>query len=249
MSNLINVKLLFYVVLLMLPSPFVVAAEQESQFIGYAYDLKTGELHYQERHRRVIDASGSQVIYTDYVDAKNQVMAKRTVRSDGNSISEFELLDTVNRETLTVKRLEKKVILTQQFVNQLPDEVELKLSDGADNIIDAGFNDYVLTHWDALVSGEKKRFNFLSTERQSWIKFNVKSVGRREEESFTVHRFQMTLANPLIRFLMKPIKVDYYADSRELYRYQGISNLKRENGKNYSVRIEFPREDHQVLAQ
>jgi len=242
-------KAVFFIMPLLLWLPLMASAKQGSEFVGYAYDLKTGELQYQERHRRELDDVGNKVVYTEYIDANDQIMAKRVVRYKQDRVSKFELSDVVNQETVSVERLSEKVILKKQLSSENAENRELKLSVELDHIIDAGFNDYVLKHWDELTSGKKKQFNFLSTERKRWIKLSVKGAGSREDAGFTIRSFQMTVANPVIRLLMKPIKVEYYADTRELYRYEGISNLKRDNGKNYSVRIEFPREDYQALTQ
>lgn len=224
------------------------AVERGNQFVGYAYDLKTGALEYKERHRRVMDDKGNKVVYTDYLDANDKLIAKRLVRYSQTKVAEFELWDTLNQERVSAIRQAKSVVLKKQEANIPKTPQEFSLSRDTDNVIDAGFNDYVLKHWGELVSGEKKKFNFLSTERNRWILLELKAMDERQESGFTIRRFQMTVANPLIRLLMTPIKVDYYADTKELYRYEGISNLKRENGKNYSVRIEFPREEYQVLA-
>lgn len=220
---------------------------QGSQFVGYAYDLKTGELRYEERHRRITDGSGNKVVYTDYVDANEKELAKRIVRYQGDGIAKFELSDAITQETVSAIRKHEKVLL-KKTSDAVSTEREIELNVDLDNIIDAGFNDYVLNHWDELANGEKKRFNFLSTEREGWIRLMVKDAGVREESGYQIRSFQMTLANPMVRILMKPIKVEYYADMKELYRYEGISNLKRENGKNYSVRIEFPRKDYHDLV-
>lgn len=241
-------KFLFFILALLLISP-ALSAEQGDQFIGYAYDLKTGELEYKERHRRVLDNDDNKLVYTDYVDANDKLIARRKVRYTQDELVEFEMSDILNQETVSAKRQGQKVVLKKQEANDPPTQQELALNSDTDNVIDAGFNDYVLKHWDSLISGEKKKFNFLSTERNRWIVLELKGVDERQTSGFTIRRFQMTVANPLIRLLMTPIKVEYYADTRELYRYEGISNLRRKNGKNHSVRIEFPREDYKALAQ
>lgn len=232
-----------------------IAWADNSQFTGYAYDLRSGELCYQEQHFRRLDEQGQQQIYTRYIDPQNKVIAKRTVSYDGDQVVEFVLQDQRSQQIVSAIRSTDKVVVQKKALLSAAGDAHaqetlktttLKLKPSFNNVIDAGFNSYLLSNWQRLVSGEVLSFNFLSTERASWIKFRLKDGGLREEDGYPVRRFVMTVTNPMFRLLLKPIKVDYYADTKELFRYQGISNIKRENGKNYNVRIEFPRSGYQV---
>lgn len=226
-----------------------------SQFTGYAYDLRSGELCYQEQHFRSVDAQGQQQVYTRYTDPQNVIIAERTVNYVGDQVAEFALQDQRSQRAVSASRSAEQVVVKKQAIVVATDDVStaktlktttLRLKPQLTSVIDAGFNSYLLSNWQRLVAGEVLSFNFLSTERASWIKFRLKDGGLREEDGHQVRRFVMTVTNPMFRLLLKPIKVDYYVDTKELFRYQGISNIKRENGKNYNVRIEFPRSEYRV---
>lgn len=232
---------------ILIVSPELIAANAKDQFVGYAYDLDSGELQYLERHHRVFDGDNLTQMKSTYVDPQEQVIAQRSVQYQDDKVVRFELTDSVNNRAASAVLDDGAVVVERREQDTEKEPVVLPQKT-TESVIDAGFNNYVRRNWQPLLAGEVLKFYFLSTERASWVKIQLKYQGSVTEDGQEVAQFKMTAANPVIRMLMTPIKIDYYADTKELYRYQGISNLKQENGKNYRVRIEFPRSDYSGLV-
>lgn len=61
-----------------------------------------------------------------------------------------------------------------------------------------------------------------------------------ERKTDTELVFIMEPASMLLRVIADGIVVSYDRDSGALRRYEGISNIRDQDGENYQVRVEFP---------
>ncbi len=217
-------------------------------FTGFAYDMDGGQLLYTEHHQRLSVQSDQPILKTVFKDASGEVIAEREVVCDAEMmVQSFDMQDRRTGYREQVMRTGQSMTLIKTPVKQNSETEVISGSSINEVIIDAGFNSYVTRHWEALLSGKTMRFEFASVDRLDLLKLQVKHVGSSNENGFAIERFEMNAANFVIRLLLDPIQVDYYADSRELFRYQGISNMKDVEGGNYSVRIEFPRDAYVSL--
>lgn len=223
-------------------------AQADLSFTGYAYDLDNGQLLYTEHHQRLNENSDQPVLRTEFRDTDGEVFAEREVICDSDMmVQRFDMQDHRIGYREQVTRAAQSMTLIKTPVEQDSESEIIRDSRIAEVIVDAGFNSYVTRHWDKLLSGKTLRFEFASVDRLELLKLQVKHVGSASENGVAIERFEMNAANFIIRLLLDPIEVDYYADTRELFRYQGISNMKDAEGDNYSVRIEFPRDAYVSL--
>lgn len=224
-----------------------VGESKTTRFTGYAYDMESGQLMYTERHQRELMPDGSQRLQTSYVDARNQPFAERNIIGDDErGVTKFVMRDQRIGYSEKATRNDRVIELTKTERQEGTQRESLSDENVQDVVIDAGFNDYLTRNWDRLLSGETMRFRFANVDRLSLIKLQLKHVGTRVEKGFRIEAFEMNAANFFIRLLLTPISIQYYAEKRELFRYEGISNVKDEKGDNYEVRIEFPAQEYVI---
>jgi hypothetical protein len=106
-------------------------------------------------------------------------------------------------------------------------------------VIDAGFNAFVIRHFDALLSGATVPVEFLVPSRLKTIGFKISRVEDTAAAARGEVAFRLELGS-WFGFLLPHLDVRYDARTRVLRRYAGLSNLRDARGDNLEVRIDFP---------
>ncbi len=106
-------------------------------------------------------------------------------------------------------------------------------------VIDAGFDAFVIRHFDALLSGATVPVEFLVPGRLETIGFKIMRIEDTAAAARGEVAFRLELGN-WFGFLLPHIDVRYDARTRVLRRYVGLSNLRDARGDNLKVRIDFP---------
>ena len=113
------------------------------------------------------------------------------------------------------------------------------LPSAPDLVADAGFDEFVQAHWDALMSGRTLHMRFLLPSRLDDYAFQVQRArGELAQGSPTVV-FRLRLSG-LWGWFLPQIDVTYRMADHLLVRYDGISDLHDPSGNNYKTTIEFP---------
>lgn len=222
---------------------FCIAALQTSHaknLLGKAYDPESGELLYEEQHT-VTNAS----IHTRYLTPAGQLIATREVSFDQDQVRSFQLthhqLDRVEYVERQSDSIEIKVRADQENKS-----ARVKTRSDQQVTIDAGFSQLILNNWDRVTAGEKLTTDFVSTERLDLVKIAIRQRDAAlptELPADQLTAFEMTLANPLLSWLLSPVRVAYYSDNQQLAFYEGASNLYRADGSHFgTVRILFDRQ-------
>lgn len=107
-------------------------------------------------------------------------------------------------------------------------------------VIDDGFNAYVAEHWQSLLDGHKVPIQYLVPSRHTFYRFLIVKVDGAAPGEL---RLRMQFDYWFGRFLPH-VYVVYDVATRDLIRYEGISNIRDSAGDNVSVRIESPSADH-----
>ena len=118
-------------------------------------------------------------------------------------------------------RLDREVIIDQ------PD---------TDAVVDAGFDNFVRLQWQELAEGEEVRFPFRMVGRDDPIRMRAAREARCEDGKLCL---QIRLDSWLLGSLVDPIHLEYDADSQRLLRFEGISNLKSDQGRSQKVEIRY----------
>ena len=124
-------------------------------------------------------------------------------------------------------------------MNRAGDEKSAPLPTTRHLVIDAGFDAFVMHHFDALLSGATLPVEFLVPGRLKTIGFRIMRIKDTGAAARGEVAFRLELGS-WFGFLLPHIDVRYDARTRVLRRYVGLSNLRDARGDNLKVRIDFP---------
>jgi hypothetical protein len=211
-------------------------------YAGDAYDLTSGELLYRETH--YLSGSGDSrervVLYRCAEDGRP--FARKVLHDDGEPQSpNFDMVDARLGYREGVRRDgDGRVVYVQRGPDK-PEQAEV-LPKRDDSAIDAGFDIFVQRHWDVLVSGKTVSFPFLVPSRRTYYDFKVSKL---ENATSPANTLTIRLAlGAWYAFLLPHIDVTYDRTTRRLLSYQGLSNIRKGDGKNYVARMEYPAIGH-----
>ena len=218
------------------------AAGGETRFVGYAYAVDGDALVYTERHRESSAEDAETVLLSSYRDPDGQVFATREVRFAGlDPTPSFEMADTrIDYVEGAVDEGDR--LLVYKVVDGRREEKTLERGPRP-LVVDAGFDRFIQREWDLLQTGRFVRLDFVSCDRLALVPLRASKHTARETQYGTVSDFRLEPANWFIRFLVDSIRITYRDEDRTLLEYEGVSNMRRADGKNFRVRIFFPPEE------
>ena len=232
-----QMKMLMLVISL-LCCPTVFAAQLE-RMVGYAYDQKSKQLIYLERHQRWFDGDRLRFQSVDYEDANGVVFARKTLNYQGAlQRPDFALIDdrSGHIETLSYRNGDYLVGASKgNGASWRENTISQK-----NFVADAGFDRMIITRWDELMRGLTIDLPFLIPVAAKTVPFRLKKLS---DDSETV-TFRMSARSWLVRVLVAPIDVSYSKSDKRLVQYRGLSNLHNERLKNFKVVIEFPMQQY-----
>lgn len=116
-------------------------------------------------------------------------------------------------------------------------------------VIDAGFDEFVRAHWDALQDGDTLAVDFLVPSRLESLGFKLRRTGTTRIAGAPASVFRLSLGG-LIGFFAPDIEVSYRDADRRLMRFEGLTNIRADRKTNIVARIDFPpaRERREVDA-
>jgi len=209
------------------------------RMVGYAYDQKTEELLYLERHQRWFDGGRIRYQAVDYLDPEGTLFAQKTLSyDDAQERPNFALIDrrTGHIETLTYDENGYRVGACKGVGQSWRENI----IDQKDFVADAGFDRMIIARWDELMGGARIELPFLIPIAAKTVPFRLKMLATNPD-SVT---FRMSPRSWLVRMLVAPIDVSYSKSDKRLLSYRGLSNLHNDRLKNFKVSIEFPAAEH-----
>jgi hypothetical protein len=107
-------------------------------------------------------------------------------------------------------------------------------------VADAGFDEFIRRNWQPLLAGKSVPLRFAVPARLESIAFKVSHVGTADFGGEPAELFRLRLGGWL-GWIAPHIDVAYGRDSRRLLRFEGLSNLRTDDGgSQLQARIEFP---------
>ena len=208
-------------------------------FVGFATDVNHGRPSYAEEHEASYENGKPSRLTTTYRDELKNVIATRIVDFTQHAFTPDFRLE--NRRTGYVEGAERVDGGLRLYVRRATNEpIEEKIiSVSQPTVVDAGFNNFVQTYWDSLMTGRKLYLNFAVPSRLEYYGFRLYKEG---ETIFGGRRAVVVICdidNFMLRFLVKPIVLTYDIETTRLLSYEGISNISDEKGDNYFVKIAF----------
>ena len=107
-------------------------------------------------------------------------------------------------------------------------------------VADAGFDEFILRQWTPLVTGSSVPLRFAVPSRLQTLGFKVNRQASLQVGGEPAELFRLKLGG-ILGWIAPSIDVAYGRDSRRLLRFEGLSNLRTDDGRSQLVaRIEFP---------
>lgn len=238
-----NVSILSCVVVVAALTTNIAQAQTISlDYIGEAYDLEQPDkLLYREQHsltqRR--DNQGKLIPVTrqvEYFSADGELIAEKTNQyTNAATQPDFILKDLRHNYSEQSEQLAKGWRLTLlengTTSSKVIDDFDYEL------VIDAGFDDFIRKHWQALSAGKTVPFSFASVARQTSVNFEVEASN--PERLQQPLKITMTLRSSLLSWLLDPIKLEYQRSTQRLLRYRGLSNIQDNDQQGQQVDIRY----------
>lgn len=213
-----------------LPALHSPAAAALEHYEGQAYRLKGGQLLYRESHW--LQADGERLVL--YRCPTGEPFARKVV-SDGTPAPDFELVDARDgyREGVRTRDGQREVF-TQ--ANGKAGEQRKPLPSRSQQIIDAGFDAYIRQQWNTLTPSDTRQVAFVLPSRLDTLAFKLQP---RDSRDPAARSFRLSL-DAWYGAAIPGITVTYAQAGRRLLRFEGIGNIRDDQGDYPSVRIEFP---------
>ena len=233
--------------LLLLPPGAAATAAPPHDLHGYTGEAyaRDGRLLYREQHLIWRQHGRTQQLVL-YRCPDGSVFARKHLHADGDAATpQFRLRDAANGQGVSVQRDGARILVRYRAHSGAPVH-ERALPLPAHAIIDAGFDAYVLRHWESLLSGVTLHVRFPVPSRREWMDFTVRRVDNARAAASGSVSFRLRLGS-WFAFLLPHVDVRYRRADRRLLDYRGPSNLSDARGGNPWVDIRFPA--HQVHAE
>lgn len=207
---------------------------------GVAIDMESQEIIYREVHNEIHNTQGHVVTQTNFFDANENLIAERNLDfSKSKTSPAYSLKDL--RTGLKEEVTNKNGIFNITFKENKNSPTLNKLIEVPEPaIVDGGFNYFVKSEWENLMAGNTSHFNFISTARQDYYRFQLSKI--ESSNSGTQHEIiiKMEPANYILRALLDPIIITYNARTKRIINYTGISNIKDIEGGNHFASLSYP---------
>ncbi|MDF3983259.1 hypothetical protein P3W24_13220 [Luteibacter sp. PPL201] len=216
-----------------------------SHYSGVAYAAGSQTVRYREEHW-VFDDGGARERLVLYRCPDGRPFARKNVRYTNTAWTpdvDYDDARSGYRESVKVDgpRLSTTVVKNARAT---ADSTTLDVH--PDTVVDAGFDDFVRAHWDAITQSKGLTARFVVPSRGSDLRLNIRPDGDADAPS--VRRFRMAL-DGWLGGIAPTVTLLYTADTHRLVGFEGLSNVKGDDGKNQQVRIVFtPRDDQPPVS-
>ncbi len=234
----------FLIILLILSSTQAFAETRTNERTGYAHDLDSDTLIYTETHLETYEDNRIVSDKVTYKNAAGDVIAEKQVDyTENNTMPDFSLTNYVTGHQESASKQTSE--LTIAFAKNNSEDKKSKTIPLPDiGIIDAGFDQFIISNWEALVNEERLVRKMLIPSMRQFIEFRI-----YQEKIDTEQQRRILKVEPdsfLFRFLGDPLVLEYDMAQPKLLLFKGTSNMRDEKGKNLQVSISFPIDDYQL---
>ena len=215
--------------------------------VGYAYDKQTGKFLYSETHREINENGRLARATVTYRDTGGKVFAEKYIDFRKSLVMpDFHLVNEENGHVESARGTDEQLKILFRPASDANVQ-EASVETPRNGIIDAGFDRFIEQNWTSLVNGEVLEREFLIPSQLNFYTFEIAKIEKQPAGEFV---FELRVKSVLLQMFVTPVLVHYDAQTRSLLRYEGISNIRDEDGENFDVRIEFPQSDRiQVEAR
>jgi hypothetical protein len=213
------------------------AADPGLRVIGEARDISSGELVYREYHYTLTN-TGQHLV--EYRDTTGGVLASKLLDYSVAAIAPaVHQLDRRSGQWLYAQwqgpylsmghRVDYEAVLERQTIE-------------ADTtpVVDAGFDNFIRQHWAELIGGDSVNFDFAVPTRFGTVALSARRKSCDAAATPAgVTCFRVKPQNWLLGLLMQAIDLQYRLDTRQLLRFEGLSNINDPRGDAMTVTINY----------
>ncbi len=224
--------------IVMLTSTAASATVPIEHYSGTAYDTK-GHTLYTESHWSTVDAGQTKRLIL-FTCPDGKAFARKQVDDADNAEAPLFQLDDHRsgyREGMRLNAAGKYEVFVRRNSEQPEQSAAVESRQGL--VVDAGFDRFIVTHWDDLLAGQEQKVEFMLPSRLRSYGFLLKPTGTDQINGTPVQRFRLEI-DSWLGFALPSIDIAYASDSKAIREYSGVSNIRDNEGKNVKVRIEFP---------
>lgn len=214
------------------------AAAQDRHYTGVAYAEDGSTVRYREEHwlYREGDVPTRLVLYRC---PSGEPFARKLVHERGDAAApDFDFVDARDGYREGARREGARWLIYVRKRTGAPMDTGL-LAARQDMVIDAGFDAYVREHWAQLAGAARLGIAFVVPSRLDYLNLQLGAARDTRLGDVAVRQLRLSLGGWL-GALAPTIDLTYALDGRRLLRFDGISNIRDERGRNQRVRIEFP---------
>lgn len=197
---------------------------------------RDGRLAYREFHVLSDDPTTRQV--TSYRDAEGREFGRMDVDFSSHRFSpHYRMVDDRHQTSEMVKRDGSLVTIARMAKGETTSKI-LQHSGDRELIVGPGFDEYLRTHWDALLAGTVLVCDFVVPSRMQIVAFRIEYIP--DPTNLITHRFVVKVDNFLLRLLAPQLRVEYDRITRGIQRYDGPSNVNDASDHTQMVTIRYP---------
>lgn len=202
---------------------------------GYATPDGKSEVEYSEIFQ---DDPLGNTVRVNYYASDGKVIAYKNLEfgADRNVPEFFEFIDyrrgrgfrlTVNDKTANLLSLKISADGTETVRSNNDIEID------KNTVIDAAFHRFILSDWDSLLAGERRKVKFLRIDKATLIPLKIK---RNKCEAPDMICFKISIDNMVLQAMLPNIDMQY-DNNKNLIRYNGIGPITTLKGKPKPVDI------------
>ncbi len=226
------------------------AAAADHRYDGLAYATDSDELQYRETHYLDFNPGGTldeRIVLYACPDgrpfARKQVDYRASQEAPSFMMQDARLGYREGlRPAATGAGLE---VFSRAEADAVEQRAAVKV---AGLVADAGFDGFLKSRWESVLSGQSLPLKFLVPSLQKAIDFEVRLVEETSLGGRDAVRVRLALGR-WWGFLVPSIHATYTRDGNELLRFEGVSNVRGSDGENLRVRIEFPAASRVAMPQ
>lgn len=173
-------------------------------FIGKAYDLDSNELLYTEYHTYI-----SPILHkVEYKEANGNVFATKIINYEKSFFSpDFSLENTRNGEFIRTKK-ENENITLEYKENSKSSTLKSLIKDKSTLVIDAGFDHFIMSNWQELITGKSIEVNYLIPSKGDYYRLNLNKISCDDSNSDD-YCFSISASSFFIRIFSSELKLTY----------------------------------------
>jgi hypothetical protein len=211
---------------------------------GYAYAPADHRLLYRESHWLYTEDGVEHRLVVYSCPDGEPFVRKQLNSAPGAATPDVELFDARGGYREGVRTRDGRREVFAQASASAP-ERRAPLGAPANAVIDAGFDAFIRSHWDALSGSPVSPVAFLVPSELRYLNFSARMLRDEDTREGALRWFRLQLAD-WYGFALPHIDIGYDRATHELRDYSGLSNIRDAEGRNLSVAIRFSRSERRV---